>query len=94
MSLKLRTSVHQKIPLREWKGYPQTGKRYLQYIYSTKGSHLECLKNSYTSKKQNQTTHLKKKNRQDTWTDTISIWKGAPHHSHEWNAHLNHSEIL
>lgn len=32
IALKLRTSVYQKIPLRERKERPQNGRRYLQYL--------------------------------------------------------------
>ena len=31
-TLKLRISVYQNIVLREWKGQPQSGKRYLHYV--------------------------------------------------------------
>ena len=59
----LRTSFHQKIPLREWKGKAQSGKRKLQNIYLT---YQKSIWNFNKTKKE--TTQYK--NGQITWTST------------------------
>ena len=45
-SLKVITSIYQKIPLREWKGKPQDGKLYLHQVLLKRGLYLKCIKNS------------------------------------------------
>lgn len=39
VTLKLRTSTHHNIPLREWKSKSHRGRRYLYYTYLTKDSY-------------------------------------------------------
>lgn len=38
--VKFRTFVCQKTPLREWKGKPENGRRYLFYTCLTKGLYI------------------------------------------------------